>query len=262
MTRWNLRALISAIGCATATALTPMSNGCASRKPEVVWSPPPRASWADLSSDPVPAVKDSYLLLTAGSTTGLFPASMAVTRVSVTDPTSPSEGRALKLVRDPRNEFLQWNKAFDDLMAVSEVFPVSQRDLGGWAPQASQINAAMRALSARLGLVYAVNEVAPDETEMFGVLYDTQTSSPIAALHASAKSILPPPSCNREPEELDPWVSDSRALARRRFEQLAHACLHELITADQPADPQPDERWIPVKPARDVEWPPRERGTN
>lgn len=242
-----------------------LSGGCAAcaREKESSWIQPPQVHWTDLATERVPAIRDSYIVLTGGPTQGLFPASIAVTRVALDGGTESSSSRALELVRDPRNEFLQWNKVFDDLMAVAEVFPIEQRDLGGSLPEPVQINAAMRALTGRLGLIYAVNQTAPDVSEMFGVLYDTSAARPVAALHASAKTLIPPrPCCNCERESVDLWNSDSRALARKKFEELAHACLHELIAMDRPVDPQPEEGWIPVNPLREVEWPPRETGTN
>lgn len=237
-----------------------MASGCASRKKtEQAWVAPPRAGWHDLSTEPIPEIREGYALLIDESTEGLFPAGMAVSRVALTgDPQGPV-AREIVLVRDPRNEFLQWNSAFDDLMALSEVFPIAPRDLGGAEAEPAQINAAMRALTARLGLVYAVNQLTPTETELLGVIYDTTRARPVAAIHASAESILPTrKSCNHAYEELDPWSSDSQARARQKFEGLAHACLWELILQDKPPTPTPEEGWIPIQPMREVEWPARD----
>jgi hypothetical protein len=158
------------------------------------------------------------------------------------------------LVRDPRNEFLMWNSAFDDQMAVSEVFPVAPRDLGGAEVDPQQIVAATRALDAGIAMVYAVNELSETETEMFGTLYDTEAAEPIAAFHAQAESITPTEDSDNAPNL---WLVDSKALVRAKFERFAHACVRELILHDQPAPLETPTGWTPAGPIMPVEWPPR-----
>lgn len=188
---------------------------------------------------------------------GLFPANMSVTRVSLESDEEQEFSTQPRLYADPRNEFLQWNTAFDDQMAVSEVFPIDQRDLGGGEADPNQILAAFRALHARIGLVYAVNELSETESEMFGILYDNDAAEPIAAIHAQAVSVEPPKDENEKGEPTDLWETDSRALVRAKFARQVHACVRELIQKDQPAVVETPTGWTPAGPIRPVEWPPR-----
>lgn len=203
-------------------------------------------------SGAAPAPGDGFEIVTARPTVGLFPANLAVTRVAIAE----DEDRAGDpvLFADPRNEFLQWNRAFDDQMAISEVFPLDQRDLGGGTADPAQILAAFRGLHARLGLIYAVNEISPIESEMFGALYDTEAGTPVALIQAHAESVS---AAHEKNEQANPWETDSRALVRKKFEKLAYQTIYTLIINDQPSRTDPPAGWIPAGPIRPVEWPPR-----
>lgn len=237
-----------------------LSAGCYSTKKEPeVWTPKPRVEWTHLAA-PAPAlVQNGYSILTGGRTKGLFPANMGVTRVSLASGEEESSATEPRLYADPRNEFLQWNTAFDDQMAVSEVFPIAQRDLGGREADPAQILAAFRGLHARLGLLYAVNELSETETEMFGTLYDTTTGAPVAVIHSRAASIAPDPNDEkaRDKKRPDLWKTDSRALVRAKFADHVHTCIRDLIAADEPALVEAPTGWTPAGPIRPVEWPPR-----
>ncbi len=232
-----------------------MSSGCSKPK-ENPWMPRPRVDWADLSIHAISYDENSYRILNKQTTKGLFPAAIAVTRVAVTDLPTAVSGLNTKLVRDPRNEFLQWNEAFDDQMAISEVFPLAQRDLGGAETSPQQITRAITALHARIGFVYAFNELSPDETEMIGTLIDTKENRILATLHAHAVSI---PVDKDDPEAKNPdlWKVDSRGIVRLRFAKLAHACIREMILRDEPAEVESSAGWKPLPPSRPAVWPPR-----
>lgn len=231
-------------------------QGCAEKKVEVApWSPPPPVTWSDLSARSIPPLANGHRILVPQPTQGLFPGAVAVTRVAVVDEGGAGSPRKLRLLRDPRNEFLQWNSAFDDQLAVSEVFPIAQRNLGGADPEPTPIVAAERALNARIGLVYAMNELTPTETEMFGVFYDTATVRALAAVHARAEAPPLPPDAD-EDDPVDLWTYDSKALVRARFERVVYDCLRELIVHDEAAPIEAPTGWTPVLPARSATWPP------
>ena len=226
--------------------------GCAEKQVDV-WTAKPAVQWEYVSTPPVQAVREGYRILTAQPTRGLFPAALGITRVALVADT-PSQALRPCLLTDPRNEFLQWNSALDDQMAISEVFPIVELDLGGGEVETEQILSAFRALRAGLGLVYAVNELSATETEMFGVLYDTNMARALAALHAFAVSEPPPEDEDMPPEA---WERDSRALVRARFEGLLRACIRDLIRQDEPPPPETPTGWTPAGPIRPVEWPPK-----
>jgi len=222
-----------------------------------MWTPKPTVHWERVSTQPAYAVQEGYRILVSQPTQALFPASMAVTRVSVDPPFLPNDGGESVLLTDPRNEFLQWNSTLDNQMAISEVFPIKDDDLGGGPADPEQILAAFRALHAGLGLIYAVNELSPYESEMFGILYDIESARPVASLHTSAQSVLPvnPKACRSGQPNL--WETDSRALVRANFDELVHMVIRQLILHDQPAPIQTQTGWIPATPTTPVAWPPR-----
>lgn len=232
------------------------SIGCAAKAKPEPWVAKSRVGWQQISTLDAPPVSEGYVLLNPKPTKGLFPASLAVSRVGLeAKPLEATEQPGL--YTDPRNEFLQWNSAFDDLMAVSEVFPITERTLGGGEADPEQILAAFRALNARLGLVYAVNEMSPTETEMLAVLYDVRAGVPLAFCRTSAAS-APPPDSKSEAKKLDPWTTDSRALVRAKFERFAHACLRELTLKDTPSELEDKSGWTSDRPRLPAEWPPRQ----
>ena len=229
-------------------------TGCAAQR-DVGWTPQPRARWEHIATEPLPPVSDGYQILTPLPTKGLFPASIAVSRVAL-EPVEGTGGTMRpRLHTDPRNEFLQWNSSFDNLMAVSEVFPIAERTLGGGEAVPEQILAAYRALGARLGLIYAVNELTELETEMMAVLYEIKDARPIASFHARAVSNPPLEAKKKGPPDL--WETDSHALVRAELVQLVHSCLRELILNDEPDELEDPSGWKPLRPLHPVEWPPR-----
>lgn len=231
-------------------------SGCASSKSQrdEVWIPRPRVTWSEIAPAPIPPATQGFNLLTTEPTQGLFPASMGVTRVAFAENTKVGEPHRLCLLRDPRNEFLRWNGAFDDQVPVSEVFPIDQRNLAGAEAQPSLVMEVFRTLHARIGFVYAVNELSENETEMIGALYNVATGEPLATIHAQAVS-LPTPDDDKEANDL--WETDSRALVRAAFAGHVYQCIRTLIAFDQSAEQESPEGWIPEAPIWPVEWPPK-----
>jgi len=247
------------LGLVVGLAALSLLGGCRgqAKKAAETWTPKPRVGWEQIVTTPVAPIEEGYRVLLTEPTRGLFPASLAVSRIAITGTRDEPEPQP-HLFTDPRNEFLQWNSAFDDLMAVSEVFPIAERTLGGGDAQPEQILAAFRALDARLGLVYAVNELSATETEMIAVLYDVRAGRPLACYRTHAVSVTPPEhESKKKKEEVDPWTTDSRALVRAKFERHAHACLRELTLKDVPAELEDKSGWAPERPQRPAEWPPR-----
>lgn len=212
--------------------------------------------WFFVSTEPVVHLYNAYRLEIELPTKGLFPASVAVTRVE-----SEIIDESINLMRpliftNPSNEFLKWNSTFDDLMAISEVFPITQFDMGGEDAHVENVLGAFHALDAKLGLIYAVNEFDDLETEIIGSLYDTQNIKPIAHIQAHAVSIIPTEEELKDNSQIDLWDMDSTAIARERFEALVYACIRELIEHDEPSIPDVPPGWKPVGPVRRVKWPP------
>jgi len=243
---------------ATVLLVTMTCADCASKKrtEPVVWTPKPRVEWAQVSNQPTSPLSDGFRIEAMQPTTGLFPANLGVTRVALENEAESGPLQPL-LLSDPRNEFLQWNSTLDDQMAVSEVFPIDQRDLGGGEADTDQILAAFYGLDARLGLIYAVNEISETESEMFGALYDTASQQRLAVLHARAQSVELAKDDEKGDDPYHRWTTDSRALVRAKFGRQVYKCIRQLILNDQSAALESTAGWTPVGPVRPVEWPPR-----
>lgn len=237
--------------------LVALATGCTAKK-STTWTPRPLVQWEELSAESVMFVRDGYQIQIPLPTRGIFPAALGVTRLAVVapDPNGQASAERFTLLTDPTNEFLRWNRTLDDLMAISEVFPLSESDLGGGPAEPEQIVSAFDALHARLGLIYSVNELTRHEVEMFGVLYDTKTAVPMASIHARAQSQEALRQADHN-QEVDLWRYDARALVREKFERFIHACVRELIMQDEMEIVQAPTGWTPIGPLRPVVWPPR-----
>ncbi len=238
-----------------ASLVVVFAAGCSGKRVKV-WTPQPLVHWDHLSTRPVDTVHNGYRILGPRPTHGLFPASLVVTRLAVALSDEPAEATHVFLLADPRNELLRWNRTLDDQMAISEVFPVVERDLGGWRADPEQILATFRALNARLGLIYGVNELSETESEMIGVLYDTKSQQPLATLHSQAVTVvLLEEEKSNKPADLR--ETDCRALVRKQFERFVHACIRELILYDEPETVEATVGWMTTDPRTPAEWPPR-----
>ena len=228
-------------------------TGCHEKAPEVAWTAAPRVGWDRIATQSFERPEDGFLIIPSAPTSGLFPANISVSRLAFEED-HESSSAPLYLLRDPRNEFLQWNTAFDDQMAISEVFPIAQRDLGGGEVTPERIVAATQALGGRLGLIYAVNDLSKSEAEMLGALYETSNYRPLAAIRTTAVSI--DDDDMDDSEKVDPFETESRALVRSKFETLMRACIRELIAADEQAEIETPDGWKPDPRFFPVEWPP------
>lgn len=232
--------------------------GCAEKHIHVVQTHRGMVFSHHISTESFEPIRNRYRIVVPEPTSGLFPTNLGVTRVAVEVLDEIIGLERPVLLTDPRNEFLQWNSALDNLFAISEVFPISQFDLGGERADPEQILAAFRALHARLGLIYAMNELSEVESEIIATLYDTTAGKPIAYFHAHAVS-LDPPAGRKKKSSRNLWETDSKALVRAKFEWYVHACIQELILQDLPAEVESPEGWKRVEPAHPAAWPPRNR---
>ncbi|MCG3131332.1 MAG: hypothetical protein FLDDKLPJ_02122 [Phycisphaerae bacterium] len=241
---------------AAALLITLALSGCASTPRETPWVAPPRVAWDDLTPSPVPVVRDGYRILDEAPTHGRFPCAMSVSRMASEVLDADQDG-PLVVPATPHNEFLIWNNLFDNLPAVSEAFPVVERNLGERPADAALVLSAARAFHAGVSMIYAVNAVAQDRYEMLGVLHDAATGQPIAVLHAEGERAPRPEDYETTYNNVDAWDYEARALARRKFKKLAVACLRDLIANDVPQKTKAPEGWVPDRPLAPVHWPPR-----
>ncbi len=229
--------------------------GCAPKTVEV-WAPPLQVRWDDVTSATITPAGDQYAILESNASEGRFPCSIAVSRIAIEADEEAGQRRRVVPVT-PHNEFLIWNSSFDDLWLISEVFPIAQRALGGAAVEARLIVDAAYTFDARMSLIYGFNVVSPTRCEMLGVLHESSTGAPIAAIHASAESIPRLEKDKPAKHNLDAWEHEARALVRAKFEKLMIDCMRELIARDTAVQIDVPEGWTPIRPMYPLEWPPR-----
>lgn len=229
--------------------------GC-SQEPERVIVLKPAVAWPDLGLSTPDTDWEGYELLTSEGTQGLFPASLAIARVTIIGAADKGpEGVAMDM--EPPNDFLPWNSAFDSLRYVSDAFPMHSLDLSGDSPTSARLCSAARRLSARICLVYGVTDLSPSQSRVRGVIFDAQTGIPLARLQAQVVapdegSVAP------EPDQVEDDLShyDPRVLADLSFSRLVFECIRELKQRDQTGPVQPQEGWTPEGPVLPRYWPP------
>lgn len=238
------------------TAIALAVAGC-QEKEEEIRVLRPLVQWDDVSAVTFTPLDDGYVNLVPAGTDGSFPASLAVARVAVDEQTLQATPRQLTLATRPKNDFLAWNRLFDNLRYLSEAFPLDKHDLGEDPPTPTRLVAAARDLRAGLCLVYGRGDLSESESRVRGVLYDTRTGLALAGIDARA-SVPDPETLTRPPEDVssDDSYCDPRVLADRRFERLVLECVRELWSNDRPAAPEAPQEWRPEGPLRPRIWPP------
>ncbi|HUU83599.1 MAG TPA: hypothetical protein VM243_08855 [Phycisphaerae bacterium] len=241
---------------AVLVALT-LAGGCSRSRGKAVCAFHPSIGWDDVATERVQPVEDGFVNLAPGGTDGLFPASIAVARITVGESEGEGAGGAVVLDMTPANDFLSWNTRFDNLRYISEVFPLNWHDLGENDPSAGQIVSAAAELAAGLCLVYGRGDVSENEAEVRGLLYQARTGRPLAAIHARA-AVPEPGTIDRPPEYVrgDHRHCDPRYLADVRFERLVLDCVRQLREGDRPVIVEPPEGWTPREPTELRVWPP------
>lgn len=244
------------------------ATGCEKDEtPDFAFDPAPPVPWRDLLDRDTTAPENEYTILIPQPTQGLFPMSLAIARIMAVQPSGERDDAEpgeyeLTLAMQPPHDFLRWNSVFDDIRLVSEVFPLSQISLNGESITTTTLIESSQAMRGRLCLIYAADDIAPDESEVKGVLLDTRTREVLAMIHARGHYTEP---TKKEKEQEKETESDAtillkpctpRLVAERRFEQLTRDCILALVRHDRPIEPQPVEGWVPELPWAPRIWPP------
>jgi len=239
-----MRAVV-AIPLAWATLLL---CGCAARPPVV---PERRIEMRELAADLQP-VENDYRLLVREQTLGRFGCGLAIGKLA-----AGGQAGTMTLVQPAPAEEARWANAVCGLSPLRDLQFLSPVSLRPREPDAEALCAAADALGASLLLLYAPNRYGPNSAQVLGVLYETDTRRPIAALHASA-SFLDEQGVEVAPdkERGDRREVDAQYQASRAFEHHLLRCLDELIRSDSPAPTTEPHRW--ATPPAQRWWLPRD----
>lgn len=197
---------------------------------------------------------NAYVRVDESRTEGRFTCAMSVVRVKhapVGD--LGSEDWALVIDEIPQKDTGHWTEATRDLPSLSFVtffnwssVPTRQVTIRGLLAAAHRVN-------TRLLLVYAQNEIGPNEAEVLGALYDTENGQLLGAGRTTA-AVVEADGLQAWPSELedDQRGRDARYLTARRFEVMLHDAIHTLSLSDTPATQLRPNPWGPM---RTPEWP-------
>lgn len=229
--------------------------GCAQEGERVIVLRP-SVAWTDLGTSSSVTASEGFEILVPQGTEGLFPASMAIVRMSVAD-AAQDPARRVVLDMEPPNDFLPWNSAFDSLRYVSDAFPLHSLDMSGDRPTAARLCSAATDLSARICLVYGGMDDSATQSRVRGVIFDARTGTALARIQSLGTA---PEPCEAipSPEQVEDDLShcDPRVLADRAFSRLVFECIKELKRLDRTAPVQPQEGWKPDGPILPRRWPP------
>ncbi|GJM24193.1 MAG: hypothetical protein DHS20C16_06080 [Phycisphaerae bacterium] len=229
-------------------------GGCAQHSHDVYSTSAEPAGWSDLSPGASVTSDEGYRLLVPQATEGLFPASISVARIAQ----SSYNGGQLVLAMKPEVDFLAWNSVFDDFRAVSEVFPLNEKDLDGGEVSAENLMTASEALEAGLMLLYTESRGGYDRCSLSGVLYDVRSRQALAAIHANSLISDPVSPDERKARTASADTRedrDPRLVAVDAFESHVRDCLRRLMTKDKSKNVGPIEGWIPTYTVEPLIWP-------
>lgn len=238
----------SAHGTALAVVTLLVLAGCTGEKPPAAYDRPVMVA-AFESGAPTP--DNAYTLLVDEPTTGRFTCSLAVARYAPTE-----DGIELVAIRQRDQSY--WTQQFRGVDAIRDVLFVDPFATRPFGQDLTAVRDAARKLNARLLLLHAPTRTGPNSAAVIGVLYDVDSLTLLATLHASAQFL----DDEGEEPDLDASKGDKRnrdALfqAQRRFESHTLECIHALLLRDQqPATTQP-HRWH--QPFLDPHSPPPRR---
>ncbi|RMF79010.1 MAG: hypothetical protein D6744_09530 [Planctomycetota bacterium] len=212
----------------------------------------PRIELSDLAANVRPA-ENGFALLQSAASRGRFACSLAIAMFVPGDERG-EEKLTLAAMQDADEAW--WTEI---LRGVAEIQDVQFLTPIGVRPETASIETLCRRAARReaaLLLVFAPNRYGPNAAQVFGVIYDTQSCTPLVSLHAArawdgaeetGDAVDQMPGLHRE--------EDAVFQTRREFEQHVLAAIAKLVAADQPPTTPQSHQWR--KPVEERWWLPR-----
>ncbi|MGD8452884.1 MAG: hypothetical protein PVJ57_13775 [Phycisphaerae bacterium] len=207
----------------------------------------------------LPMPDNSFTQLTGGQTQNRFPCPLAIARLV---PGKDAEEGALVTAKMTPAEQSAWAEAFRGFSAIRHLVFLAPRSLlpDGRDDMQALLAAAGR-INAPLLLVHVVNRYGPNSAQVFGVLYDVASGSPLATVGASQRILDEDGdevALDNEHEDLREM--DARYQATRSFETYTVACLREQVGLDVPPEHPLEHDWFPIYPRYQMMPPPPAKG--
>lgn len=195
---------------------------------------------------------NAYVRMDESRTEGRFSCGMSVVRVHDA-PQPDSDAWQLMIAEIQQKDTAHWTKATRNLPAISFVTFFDWSSVPTRAVTIRELLSAAQGVNTRLLLVYAQNELGPNEAEVLGALYDTETGQLLGAGRTMAK-FIEADGTQEWPSEMkgDQRWRDARYVSARRFESMVHDAIYALSLSDSPATQLRANPWGPM---RTPDWP-------
>lgn len=186
----------------------------------------------------------AYRLLADGSTRGRFPCSVAVAKFVRQGEVGCGSQEHLALVSLGRKGVVCWNELFDNVSAVSEVFPIESRHLPTESVEAADVVAAAARLHAGLCVVLSDGCVAETGRQAVAAVYDVTTGLPLVVAKSDVIS------CCGESADGRCCGDGVRRQATGQLEKLVHRAIWQLVQRDEGTTTQssPWSQWKADQP--------------
>jgi hypothetical protein len=186
----------------------------------------------------------AYKLLADGSTRGRFPCSVAVAKFVQQDEVGCCSKGHLSLVSLGRKGVVYWNELFDNVSAVSEVFPIESGHLPTESVAAADVVAAAARLHAGLCVMVSDGCVAGTGRQAVAAVYDVPTGLPLVVAKSDAIS------CCGESVDGRCCGDGVGRQATGQLEKLVHRAIWELVQRDEGTTTQasPWSQWQADRP--------------
>ena len=231
------------------TGLAVASLGCAPRM-EIVYGP--RIEMSDLAAQVQPP-DNGYVILNRQQTQGRFACSLAIAMFAPCVGPSPDR---LELVAMHAADEAWWIEILRGVTEVQDTQFLTPESVRPETPSVDVLCKRAARRDAPLLLVFAPNRFGPNAAQVFGVIYDTASRTPLASLHA-ARTLHDD---DGDEHAVDNEIGEHRGedavfRTRRQFEQHVLTALGELIAADRPEVAPESHQWR--QPLEERWWLPR-----
>ncbi len=225
--------------------------GCASSQPTPTTVR--HVEFAQLAASAPRPETNTYMILQKGKTSGRFPCSLAVVRVTSLESEyveDAVDGKPQKvsgpqqLLLDLPNEVraVPWTELCDHFPSITCVKVLGRPAVPFKEVTITDLLKAGLLQHTSLILIYGQDDFGPNQIRLFGALYDTMSGGLVATIQAQVE---PVPGLPTPPDRLeeDQRHEDAVCLTIQRFQQLTLQCLYELAQLDVPSTTTQPNPW-------------------
>jgi len=169
----------------------------------------------------------AYRLLADVPSRGRFPCSVAVAKFARQGEVGCGSQGHLVLASLGRKGVVYWNELFDNVSAVSEVFPIESRHLPTESVEAADVVAAAARLHAGLCVVLSDGCVAETGRQAVAAVYDATTGLPVVVAKSDVVSC-----CGESADRRCCGEGIGRQVTRQ-LEKLVHRAIWQLVQRDE-----------------------------